>query len=185
MSNLMIDFETLDTKPTAVVLSLGLVLFSNEKIISKTYREFFIDDQLKDGRTVSGDTLTWWFQQSEEAQKIFSSDNKILVCDFLSQMRNIKNAERNLSEVLLWGNGVKFDNAILTNLFEMYGVESPFKFWNDRCYRTFNALTNCRSLVKREGTHHNALDDAIFQAKTMIAYFKKNGSESDTWDFLQ
>ena len=46
--------------------------------------------------------------------------------------------------------------------------EPPWKFWNVRDVRTVVDLAkpfrNLKKDYKRKGTHHNALDDAIFQA---------------------
>lgn len=49
----------------------------------------------------------------------------------------------------------------------MVDLELPWKFWNDRCYRTVSAGFPRR---QQTGTHHNALDDAISQTKHLLAY---------------
>jgi hypothetical protein len=66
----------------------------------------------------------------------------------------------------LWGNGASFDNAILAHAYARCGATPPWKFWNDRCYRTVAALT--ATPRQQGGTHHNALDDARSQAEHLI-----------------
>jgi exodeoxyribonuclease VIII len=65
--------------------------------------------------------------------------------------------------VKVWGNGSDFDNAILSCCYGATGREVPWDFWHNRCYRTLKALRPGPKLV-REGTYHNALDDAKSQA---------------------
>lgn len=68
---------------------------------------------------------------------------------------------------LLWGNGSDFDNVILASAYRSCNLEVPWKFWNNRCYRTVKAL---RPDIKihRSGTYHNALDDAVSQAEHLM-----------------
>ena len=44
----------------------------------------------------------------------------------------------------------------------------PWKFWNDRCYRTIKSM-HPEVPMPRTGTHHNALDDAKTQALHLMA----------------
>jgi inhibitor of KinA sporulation pathway (predicted exonuclease) len=47
-------------------------------------------------------------------------------------------------------------------------MQAPWKFYNDRCYRTLKAMYPHIKMPKRTGTHHNALDDAISQVNHLI-----------------
>ena len=72
--------------------------------------------------------------------------------------------------VRLWGNGASFDNAILSTAYELCELETvqPWRFYNDRCYRTVKSLYPEVAMV-RTGTYHNALDDAESQALHLLA----------------
>lgn len=184
--HLMVDLETLDTSPTAVVVSVGAAFFNNKKVLNSKYWVLELQSQMLAGRTVNEDTLRWWFSQGKSAQEplhpktpkeregMFTLseflDDFLMFCNLM-----IKGHKTNWKGVNLWGNGACFDPPILEDMFRSQGREIPWMFWNIICYRTFNKLTKCTQLVEREGTHHNAKDDAIFQAETCIAYWKKKG----------
>jgi exodeoxyribonuclease VIII len=76
--------------------------------------------------------------------------------------------------VLVWGNGASFDNAILAQCYRAVGMDFPWKFWNDRCYRTLKNLV-LDVPFERTGTHHNALDDARSQAIHASAILRRMG----------
>lgn len=175
--NVMLDLETLDTASTAVVLSIGAVAFdpySNE-IGDTLYVELSQDIamQQRNGRTISGDTVRWWMQQSEEARKVFAPTEGAngttatglrLFTDFL--YANGKNNAK------VWGNGADFDNVILGSLFESFDTPRPWSYSKNRCYRTMKGLGIGPREPVRIGTYHNALYDAITQAKHLQEIFK-------------
>ena len=67
----------------------------------------------------------------------------------------------------MWGNGATFDNVILANAYRGAGLPVPWKFWNDKCYRTIKGFFP-QIKLQRIGTHHNAQDDAESQAWHLI-----------------
>ena len=70
------------------------------------------------------------------------------------------------SPLPVWGNGATFDNVILRNAYQKTGLDCPWPFWQDRCYRT---LKNLAPDIDRPelGTLHQALNDATVQAQHM------------------
>ena len=70
----MIDLETLDTKPSASILTIGAVKFdpTGDELKESTCEKFYVKVDLdscdKLGLTVSQSTLDWWANQSQEAQ---------------------------------------------------------------------------------------------------------------------
>lgn len=181
----MIDFETFDNKPTSAVVSVGVVLFTNTKIIGKKYWVFKLEEQFKAGRTVSESTLRWWLSQSKESKKVFDIENlekgavkwftlDEFLIDFEGRIGAIlKKTKENWDSVNVWGNGSIFDIAIFEDIYRQIDRPIPWKFWNIIDFRTLDRLSGIKSFVKREGVHHNALDDSIYQAKCVIEYFKK------------
>jgi exodeoxyribonuclease VIII len=71
---------------------------------------------------------------------------------------------------VLWGNGAAFDNVILRNSYVRCSIEAPWQFWQDRCFRTVASSSPMKRVA--EGVAHNALDDAITQAKHLIKICK-------------
>ena len=71
----------------------------------------------------------------------------------------------------IYGHGANFDPVLLEAVYEAVGLDAPWKFWNVRCCRTILSMANRRP-QRGGGTHHNALDDAIAQAKAVAAAFR-------------
>jgi exodeoxyribonuclease VIII len=74
-------------------------------------------------------------------------------------------------EVKAWGNGAGFDNIILRSAYTACGAIPPWRYYNDRCYRTIKSMCPHVTL-ERKGTAHNALDDAESQAIHLIRILK-------------
>lgn len=161
----MLDLETLGVNSHAPVVSIGAVMFDADGVNegSKFYAVLDVGQQIRDhGREVDGDTVRWWTQQSEAARSVFKEprhDTDSMLDEFAGYLRL---ADRDTVEV--WGNGSDFDNVILANLFDAVGHPRAWRFTNNRCYRTMRSLVPA-IVPAREGTHHNALDDAVYQAR--------------------
>lgn len=179
MRNVMVDLETLGQAPGCIVLSIGAVAFDDQGLGSEFYTVINIDHSVELGLLRNQDTLDWWDKQSPEAQKVLSEakDKKKSV--------TVHEAIKNFNQYLLpfthggvkiWGNGANFDNTILAAMYGAAGLKTPWPFWNDRCYRTLkNLYKDIKPEAAREGTYHNALDDAITQARHAVQIFQANG----------
>ena len=67
----------------------------------------------------------------------------------------------------VWGNGADFDNPILAAAYRRLNMPLPWGAYAGRCYRTLKSLRPDIRL-ERQGTHHNALDDAVSQAEHAV-----------------
>lgn len=169
MKRVMIDLETLGTAPGCVVLSIGAVEFDDDGagpevmtcVINKA-------DSLRRGLAVDPNTEAWWEKQSEEARCVLAmADDPALSRSLvyaLGMFEDYLVRRGGPDGVEVWGNGADFDNAILAACYRAVGLEAPWKFWNNRCYRTLKAL-HPEIKLERVGTYHNALDDAVTQAE--------------------
>lgn len=173
----MIDIETLDTRPSAVVISIGVVLF-NRREPGVTMKELnlkfgtkgFRDEQIDMGRTVDKDTVRWWKQQDADAKRIFKQANVTSMEDALNKLTAF--LTQGDTNFLIWGNGSDFDNTIITSLYESFGMEAPWKFWNNRCFRTFKGEHgHITRPPKFDGVKHDAVDDARQQALYLQAIY--------------
>lgn len=128
------------------------------------------------GLIIDVETIKWWMKQSDEARSEFQKESVELsyaLSRFGEWCDNEDARERdenNCAVIELWGNGANFDNVILKAAYEATGMQAPWKFYNDRCYRTMNAMYPHIKMEKRTGTHHNALDDAISQVNHLILF---------------
>jgi exodeoxyribonuclease VIII len=161
----MLDLETLATSTDAVVVSVGAVVFdpNTRSAPGETfYRVLAMDEQVEYGRVISPETAIWWMNQSPEARAVFDAprdDADYTLEDFGAYLR------RNSVEAM-WGNGSDFDNIIWGSLYETFHVKRPWSYSQNRCFRTMKNLALPKEFIKptRSGTHHNALDDAVYQA---------------------
>lgn len=170
--NIMIDLETLDTAPSAVILSIGLVAFNKEGIKQKLYLVPSIQQQLNKGRTISESTLMWWMGQNSEARKVFTDEKR----DFLSTMKDVNGFISGYPRSKIWGYGSNFDPVLVDDAFRSLNLTTPWKYWDVRCLRTF-CDENEAPLPKNTGVLHNAIDDATRQAEHMIAVWKKDENQ--------
>ena len=183
-SHIMLDLETLDTCPSAVVTSIGAVAFdpyvSGPAGLGDKFYAELIDDlstQQRAGRTISGDTVVWWMRQGQAAQQLFSptvgtaADARYQTVEALENFADFINAN-GARDVQLWGNGADFDNIILGSLYEDLGMKKPWSYSRNRCFRTMRNLP-CAGHFSRQGTHHNALDDAFTQVQHLQAIYQR------------
>ena len=172
MKDIMLDIETLDTAQSAVVLSIGAVVFDpHSKALGETfYVEFTtdLDTQQRVGRTVSAATITWWMQQGAAAKQVFADPapegvRRVSTAQGLTEFASFV-ARNGGKKVELWGNGADFDNVIIGSLFDSFGLIKPWSYGKNRCYRTMKRVFGENVPLVRQGVHHNGLDDAITQA---------------------
>lgn len=176
MRDLMIDLETLGTKPGSPVIAIGAVMFdrTNGKLGEEFYGKIDVVDALNWAR-MNGDTFKWWMQQSnaarEEAVSGFLSSTEVFR-DFI----NFINVNANLSTLRAWGNGSHFDITIIeVALHRVLSREAPWKFWNVRDVRTIKDVGECAGHKyphELKGTAHNALHDSKHQARYVSYYFQ-------------
>jgi exodeoxyribonuclease VIII len=178
MHNIMLDLETLDTTSTAVVLSIGAVAFDpyGSVLGDKFYVELTEDlaDQQTRGRTISASTVKWWLGQSVMARQVFTDPpqqgvDRRTTAQGLHKFATFV-ASNGGAGAFIWGNGADFDNVILASLYNAYKIPQPWHFGSNRCYRTLKSLHLPR--LNRQGTHHNALDDAVSQASHVQDIFR-------------
>ena len=172
MQDVMIDVETLDTRPSAVLLSIGAVRFdiNTPRIYdSKTFHVHIdIDSCLEVGRTVSGNTVLWWMDQVDAARNRMTSDKRVPLRVALLQLRTFITDEDRV-----WGNGAGFDNVILHDAYRSVNVDPPWRYWNDMCYRTVKNLHRDVPKPAFSDVKHDALADALHQAVHLQMIYQK------------
>lgn len=185
MVDIIIDIETLGTKPNSPVIEIGACainprtgdIFSNfSRRVPNEYSfcDFAhgcfdeADDDIRN-------TVRWWIDdpvRRETLMKIIS--RSICVhehaplyefCDWMIA-RNVE-ADGNIR---VWANGPQFDLVILQSAFDRYGIKRPWICWQERCVRTALEMAGYEkgstSWVER-GPRHRALNDARHEARKL------------------
>lgn len=177
MKHVMLDIETLGNKTNSVILSVGACYFdpSTSEIGKTLSLHIDVESCVAAGMSMDSSTILWWLNQDKDAQQ------KII--DGQYESMSIGGALLKLSSFIcskaqVWGNGATFDNAIVKNAYEKMNMLAPWKFWNDRDVRTIVELGyqvgfNPKRDMPFKGTRHDALDDAIHQAKYVSAIWQK------------
>lgn len=166
----MIDLETLDTGPSATVLTLGAVKFdpyTAKEPYAELYIKLDIDEQGELGRTISNSTLEWWANQDEKIQEeAFSTDGRVSIEETLNQLNKwIVGVDQ------IWAQGYGFDITMLEDIYRNAGRPIPWNFWQVRDSRTLFSVLKEDPRKKMQQNLHNALEDSRWQAKgVQIAY---------------
>lgn len=168
-THVMLDLETLASKAlNAAIVSIGAVKFDPDAAFDpvtceKFYQIIDLEDAMKYGR-VEADTLKWWFKQSLEARAIFDQEFAVTLDEALLGFNEWYGPDNSLP---IWGNGATFDNVVLTSAYAATGIDRPWNYRADRCFRT---IKNILPPVDAPdyGVKHNALDDAMAQTLWLL-----------------
>ena len=179
-THMMIDIETLGTTPSAVVLELSTVIFTDSHGIKQTSPATYIFDrnhQASVGRTVDESTLYWWDEKL--SNKSYAPQDKIYL-ELLLNNKSVnitpKDAHAALTESLkqvtgyIWCKGASFDFPIIKSFFASFGLSDPFS--DNKNYRKQMDLRTYETIARDMGfsgytTHrkgaHISFDDCLDQ----------------------
>ena len=179
MMDIMIDIETLDTKPTAIITQIGAVRF--DRIQGTITDEFNMQCnvclQVDEGRTASNATISFWESHGrpqdwwETTTRHSQSLQDVLRC--LSQFI----AQQPLG--FIWANSPAFDLIILSNGMHDAKINIPWDYWKERDVRTMMGIVVDGCKVNRKT--HDALEDAIDQAQSVANAYKFLNKNLKVW----
>lgn len=190
MKHVMIDLETMPTRPNAAIVSIGAVPFNSAGQVASPGSLFYYPIYLRSceqaGLHIGAETVDWWMGQGSSARLGLFMDRQelTLVLDrFTLFLQDIKKKES--CEPYIWGRGPGFDNVILREAYATTGKPCPWDFRKDRCMRTleliYQGLGHSVSDVHKElenmksRVEHHALHDALFQAGVTSLMLKDLG----------
>lgn len=168
--HVMLDLETLGTRPNAPVVAIGACRFTRTEVLTGVQNTFYatidLESAVRDSEaSIDATTVKWWLnQEAAPRAQIANASRQIheILISFRYWIDGISDLEG------IWGCGAAFDNVILAETYRRAKLPVPWKFWQDRCYRTIREENPSVKEDARTGTHHNALDDAIHQAKHLV-----------------
>lgn len=160
--DVMVDIESYSEQPCAAIASIGAVKFN---ILTRELGDtFYINIDPKSskeyGLHFSKSTLAWWKTQSLEARQALVNNAvplPVAMADFSDWLGTF-------GKIGCWN---MFDIPILQWAYHQVGSKEPWKYYHTIECRTIADMLGKR-IDRSVGTHHNALDDAINQAKFMI-----------------
>ncbi|MCS4265127.1 3'-5' exonuclease [Serratia sp. BIGb0163] len=203
INTITIDTETMDTKPSAVILSIGAFAFDisdvrqTQQSIIQIARDAELADysntafyclvdtfgQLMQGRNVSVKTQAWWREQSEDAHEALAGDREPIGQSLALLSHWIKAHP----DARIFFRGTDFDGSILEHAYRTNGIECPWHWGGKRDVRTYiDAMTKgnrgylpkthqpCFAVVK-----HNSLHDAMNDAEQMAIAYQQNSFQMD------
>lgn len=167
--DVMLDLETYGTGRDAAIASIGAVRFDLLRgDVGELARDRFhvrVDLTIsKSPGVLTASTVEWWLKQPDAARRQLVAGNRISLNDAVVGFAMWVGSR---GDANVWGCGANFDEVVLGDAFARHGQAWPFKFWRSRCFRTLKELGSARGIREpmRAGTHHDAMDDALHQAR--------------------
>lgn len=179
-SNLVavVDIETLAQSVDAVICSIGVVMVDVPRrcIVD----EFYCRVDLAQRRLRDDDTLAFWERQRVESpqawDELFGQRGRLFLPDALATLGNfLRRHFPDVDDVELMGNGCEFDNAILANAYQQWGMTPPWHFRGNQSLRSVVWMgrqllgIDPKNQLPFEGVRHHALHDARHEAAYLIA----------------
>jgi len=166
-TRVMIDIETLGIEPGAAILSIGACTFDRDGVGETVHVSVDLESCQERGLTIDADTLQWWLGQDEPARDALTGG--VPLATALSELRDFLDTN-DYDE--LWANSPKFDMTHLEAAYDALGWTIPWEFFRLRDVRTVQSLPGAVEL-EHDGTAHDALDDAVHQARGVAATLRE------------
>lgn len=178
--DVMLDLETLSTRPEAVILTIGAIKFDPYSgyidLDHGLYHRVNVDEQTQLGRHVQEETLNWWGKQDPEVfEEAMGEGNRTDLETMCHDLNRFLVGVENI-----WCQGPCFDIVILENLYRQLVKPTPWQFWQIRDSRTLFG-THGDPRDKDRKAAHNALMDCYYQAIGVQQIYKRLGIEKRTY----
>jgi len=168
--DVMLDLETLSTRPNAVILTLGAVKFdpySSADPGPGLYLRIDVDEQTARGRDVQEDTLEWWLRQAEDVrEEALGETDRVSVETMYRELNRFLVGANNI-----WAQGPVFDIVMLENIYYQWGWPAPWNYYQIRDSRTLFGVHGDPRERNKAGLH-NALEDCVSQAQAVQQIYK-------------
>ena len=172
--HVVIDLETLGTRPGSVILQIGAQAFSItglKQCYDLNFNTYIDPMQSKSaGFTEDSSTRDWWNNQAPKTRAevfagITSPFQALMEFNFYLKGFGDKRS------VYVWGNSPRFDCGLLEAYYQHYALEIPWEFRNERDLRTLAALfpQSCLEAKVRfsNDNPHNGYWDAVYEAQVI------------------
>ena len=187
MIDIIIDIETLGTRPGCPVIEIGACAMDPDSgfIVGNFSRRVcsgYSFENVKEvalgityyGWKIERKTAEWWMSEPERAETLrkimatpFVADNADALVAFIDWLHGMTD---DAAGVRVWGNGPTFDLTILSETLLDADIEVPWHHTWERCVRTALEMAGYeRGSVAWEepGPRHRALNDARHEARKL------------------
>ena len=189
--HIMLDIETMGTRPDSAILSIGACLFDTPPSSAQTpsfegaedflslppetrtspwyfYQAIDLQSCLDMGMSATGSTWSWWMRQSELAKNAVMHNTQPIAL-VLQHFGAWVATARERGNLRVWGHGATFDPVIVAEAYASHHVKCPFDYYEVRDTRTVFDLAEPRAKYwdRAFGNPHphHALYDAVAQAR--------------------
>jgi len=155
----MVDIETIGLDIGSVIASIGAVEFTPSGRLGDEFsRSIRLESCQEAGLEIDAVTLEWWLDQDDAAQEQLTGGEDLtrVLTGFTCWYQ-----DHDFDEI--WANSPSFDCEMLEHAYEQVGIQAPWDFYDERDFRTLTEL-GIEPRTKHQGTEHDALDDARYQA---------------------
>lgn len=162
VTHIMLDLETMGTRPGAIIRAVAAVKFTVEEgIVDRLYFPVCSNSCEALGMAFDGDTVQWWLAQDDSARRelLRPAADIRSVLGVLSWFCDVGPTEK----LAIWGCGANFDPPLLEWAYRAASLPVPWSFLDVRCYRTLKGLFPDQR--QRGKVAHHALKDAEWQAE--------------------
>lgn len=172
--HIMIDIETLGGAPDGCLIQVGWATFDMEKVHDSGAYTIAASDSQSQGMRIDASTVKFWMDQPKDVRE------QVMKGEYtLSRALNAFGmAHPWLDYEGVWTNAPLFDFAIMRDAYKRvgnYGI-NPWTYRQERCSRTLFQVAKYKAnksnivfnLPERKGKHHDAEDDAVYQAEVVI-----------------
>lgn len=186
--DIMVDLETLGKGNNPPVFQIAACAFDIET--GEILRAMNVLANVRTFNNIEGDTLIWWLNTNSTLLTKLLNDGcennnteKDIIIQFVDWVNNLAASYGvDPCKVYLWGNGILFDNRIISGKCREYDVTYPIAYYSDRDMRTIVELASkkkgftddreYKKTIKNTGTAHDALDDVKYQIQVVCQAYK-------------
>ena len=168
--DIMIDIESFDVEPTAVIISIGYVIFDPLEQGDMGGEQIVVNPDTQKNRSTSWDTIKFHLGLPQEAHKYLLRGEEVhlkIALRHLAHHIGVHKPER------VWANFVCFDIGVLENAYRQCGLPIPWEFHQIHDTKTlyrFCGITKedkAAALKALGGEAHTPLTDCRVQVKLL------------------
>jgi hypothetical protein len=160
----MLDLEMLGVEPDGFICAIGAVTFDANAVGLPFYGT--ITSRTGNG-TLDAATIFWWLKQPKEAQTEFERMD-VRYETLAHALQDFSRWVTTVGAQFIWSNGTAEDGVWLRQAYKRNALTAPLDFRQSMCYRTIKNLHHRPGDQPEDGTYHNALSDATWQAQHLI-----------------
>lgn len=187
MTDIVIDIETLGTRPGCCVIEIGACAVRGQAIVANFSRRVVSRYSIESIKTIlngpypnsqlalaDADTLRWWTEPERlpTLETLLRRSRTPAYKALAMFARWICSSTPDPRRMRVWGNGPSFDLAILAEAYELTCQRLPWRYTRERCVRTAlerEGLDPRGFPWQESGPRHRALNDARHEARMLIA----------------